>query len=92
MKIEAEARIVRWGKDYILVLSNGDALKGLVDKAVRLTIVSDVGVYSMKASVSKTKQYSAIIYLPKRMAPTWEKLHEKVLKVIIEVGGGDGNC
>ncbi len=89
MRIEVESRIIKWGKDYILVPSNGKLLESLINKTVRLTLVSDIGIYSMEVSVSRTKQYSVVIYLPKRMAPTWERLHEKTLKAIIEVGNDD---
>ena len=82
-----ESRIIKWGKDYILAPSDGKLLKSLVNKTIKLTLVSDTGVYSMVAKVSKNLQYGVIVYLPKRMAPTWERLREKTLKAIIEVGG-----
>jgi len=82
-----ESRIIKWGKDYILAPSDGKLLKSLVNKTIKLTLVSDTGVYSMVAKVSENPQYGVIVYLPKRMAPTWERLREKTLKAIIEVGG-----
>ncbi len=60
------------------------------DKPCRFKPRGDIGIYSMEVSVSRTKQYSVIIYLPKRMAPTWERLHEKQLKAVIEVGDDGG--
>ena len=81
-----ESRIIKWGKDYILAPSEGELLKSLINKTIKLTLVSDTSAYSMVAKVSKSPRYGVIIYLPKRMAPTWERLHEKVLKAIIEVG------
>jgi len=86
-----ESRIIKWGKDYILAPSDGELLKSLVNKTIKLTLVSDTGVYSMVARVSENPQYGVIVYLPKRMAPTWERLHEKTLKAIIEVGGDGGH-
>jgi len=85
-----ESRIIKWGKDYILAPSNGKLLKSLINKTVKLTLISDTGVYSMVAKVSENPQYGVAIYLPKRMRPTWERLHEKTLKAVIEVGD-DGN-
>jgi hypothetical protein len=89
MRIEVESRIIRWGKDYILVPSNGKLMRSLINKTVKLTLVSNTSIYSMIAKVSENPQYGVIIYLPKRMAPTWERLHEKTLKAIIEVGNND---
>jgi hypothetical protein len=91
MRIEVESRIIKWGKDYVLVPSNGKLLEGLINKTIRLTLVNNTGAYSMIAKVSKSSRYGVIVYLPKRMAPTWERLHEKQLKAIIEVGS-DGDC
>ena len=90
MRIEVMARIIRWGGVYALVPSDGDALKGLVDKTVRLMLVSDIGAYILSVKIRANPQYGVAIYLPKRMAPTWERLHEKTLKAIIEVGGDGG--
>ena len=90
MRVEVESRIIKWGKDYILAPSDGKLLKSLVNKTIKLTLVSDTGVYSMVAKVSENPQYGVIVYLPKRMRPTWERLHGKTLKAIIEVGD-DGN-
>jgi len=90
MRIEVESRIIKWGKDYILAPSEGELLKSLINKTIKLTLVSDTSVYSMVAKVSKSPRYGVIIYLPKRMAPTWERLHEKQLKAIIEVGDDGG--
>jgi hypothetical protein len=90
MRIEVESRIIKWGKDYILAPSEGELLKSLINKTIKLTLVSDTSVYSMVAKVSKNPRYGVIIYLPKRMAPTWERLHEKTLKAIIEVGDDGG--
>jgi hypothetical protein len=91
MRIEVMARIIRWGGVYALVPSDGDALKGLVDKTVRLMLVSDIGAYILSVKIRANPQYGVAIYLPKRMAPTWERLHEKTLKAIIEVGGDGGH-
>jgi hypothetical protein len=90
MRIEVESRIIKWGKDYILVPSNGKLLEGLINKTIKLTLVNNTSTYSMIAKVSKSPRYGVIVYLPKRMAPTWERLHEKVLKAIIEVGDDGG--
>ena len=90
MRIEVESRIIKWGKDYILVPSNGKLLEGLINKTIKLTLVSNTSTYSMVAKVSKSPRYGVVIYLPKRMAPTWERLHEKQLKAIIEVGDDGG--
>jgi len=89
MRIEVESRIIKWGRDYILVPSEGELLKSLINKTIKLTLVSNTSVYSMIAKVSENPQYGVIVYLPKRMAPTWERLHEKTLKAIIEVGNND---
>jgi hypothetical protein len=89
MRIEVESRIIKWGKDYILVPSDGKLMRSLINKTIKLTLVSNTSIYSMVAKVSKSPRYGVIIYLPKRMAPTWERLHEKVLKAIIEVGNND---
>jgi ketol-acid reductoisomerase len=86
MRVEVKSRIIKWSKDYILAPSEGELLKSLINKTIKLTLVSDTGIYSMVAKVSENPQYGVIIYLPKRMAPTWERLHEKTLKTIIEVG------
>jgi len=86
MRIEVESRIIKWGKDYILAPSEGELLKSLINKTIKLTLVSDTSVYSMVTKVSKNPQYGVVIYLPRRMKPTWEVLHEKVLKAVIEVG------
>jgi hypothetical protein len=91
MRIEVKTRIIKWSGVYALVPSDGDALRGLVNKTVRLTLVSDMGVYILSVKVRSNPQYGVAIYLPKRMAPTWERLHEKQLKAIIEVGS-DGDC
>jgi hypothetical protein len=90
MRIEVESRIIKWGKDYILVPSDGKLMRSLINKTIKLTLVSNTSIYSMVAKVSKNPRYGVIIYLPKRMAPTWERLHEKVLKAIIEVGDDGG--
>ncbi len=90
MRIEVKAQIIRWGGVYALVPSDGDALKGLVDKTVKLTLVSDMGVYILSVKVRANPQYGVAIYLPRRMAPTWERLHEKTLKAVIEVGDDGG--
>ena len=89
MRIEVMTRIIRWGEVYALVPSDGDALKGLIDKTVRLTLVSDIGVYILSVKIRANPQYGVAIYLPRRMAPTWERLHEKALKAVIEVVNND---
>ena len=85
-----ESRIIKWGRDYVLAPSEGELLKSLINKTIKLTLVSNTSVYSMIAKVSENPQYGVIVYLPKRMAPTWERLHEKQLKAIIEVGDDGG--
>jgi len=85
-----ESRIIKWGKDYILAPSEGELLKSLINRTIKLTLVSDVGVYILSVKVRVNPQYGVAIYLPRRMAPTWERLHEKQLKAVIEVGD-DGN-
>ena len=90
MRVEVESRIIKWGKDYILAPSNGKLLKSLINKTVKLTLISDTGVYSMVAKVSENPQYGVAIYLPKRLRPPRERLHEKVLKAVIEVGDDGG--
>jgi len=90
-RIELEAYVIKWGDRYALVpREGGDVLKALVSRRVTVTVMGDIGVYIMNVKVSKNPRYGVAIYLPRRMAPTWERLHEKVLKAVIEVGDDGG--
>jgi hypothetical protein len=89
-KVEIESYVIKWGDRYALVpRKDKEVLEALVGRRVTVTIVSDVGVHIMDVKVSKNPRYGVFIYLPKRMRPTWERLHEKQLKAVIEVGNND---
>ena len=86
IRVETESYVIKWGDRYVLVpRRDKEVLEALVGRRVTVTIVSDVGVHIMNVKVSKNPQYGVVIYLPRRLRPTWERLHEKVLKAIIEV-------
>jgi len=90
-KVEIETYVIKWGDRYALVpRKDKEVLEALVNKRATVTIMSDVGVYIMNVKISKNPQYDVIIYLPQKMKPTWERLHEKTLKAIIEVGDDGG--
>jgi hypothetical protein len=90
-KVEIESYVIKWGGRYALVpRKDKEVLGALVGRRVTVTIVSDVGVHIMDVKISKNPQYGVVIYLPRRLAPTWERLHEKVLKAVIEVGDDGG--
>jgi hypothetical protein len=90
-EITIEAYIIKWAGKYVLVPKNDrGVLKALVNKKVMLTVISDIGVYMIETAISENPQYGAMAILPRRMRPTWERLHEKVLKAVIEVGDDGG--
>jgi len=90
-KVEIETYVIKWGDRYVLVpRKDKEVLEALVSRRVTVTIMSDVGVHIMNVKISKNPQYGVVIYLPKRMRPTWERLHENQLKAIIEVGDDGG--
>jgi hypothetical protein len=90
-EVTIEAYIVKWAGKYVLVpKSDRGVLKALVNRRVKLTVVSDIGVYMIETTLSENPQYGAMAILPKRMRPTWERLHEKTLKAVIEVGDNGG--
>ena len=90
-EVMIEAYIVKWGGKYVLVpKTDRGVLKALVNRKVKLTVISDIGVYIIETTLSENPQYGAMAILPRRMRPTWERLHEKTLKAIIEVGDDGG--